>query len=384
MTTIKAVLKRGDKTVSVDFPCRENDLLEKLQQIDAESSLLPTIVIDKITMPTCFGYFEGKRLNLDELNYLAKRMDSFDEKEMSRFYEAVMHREDKSLKDLINLTFNLHKYVLIRDISSPAQVGWDYLLQTEGALPNGDRNDPKYAEVGKDIIKKGYSVFTEHGLFIYNPFAKLDEVYDGTVFPQYMWSDSLIEAEIDYKGKAEFVYLPDDEQAIRKAVERLGAESIDECAIGIESADIYDDKMLEIIEKAINTDGIYAANNLLRKFSETSPEYDKLAAMVEFTDAVHCHDIGVLLDHINDFGFIEGAETNEAVGRFFVENYDEYQVSMALEDYINYDGFGEQMAEEHEGEFISSGFVYYNGSRCLDDILAQFGEPDSTITMGGI
>ena len=95
MTTIKAVLKRGDKTVSVDFPCRENDLLEKLQQIDAESSLLPTIVIDKITMPTCFGYFEGKRINLDELNYLAKRMDSFDEKEMSRFYEAVIrHKRD--------------------------------------------------------------------------------------------------------------------------------------------------------------------------------------------------------------------------------------------------------------------------------------------------
>ena len=239
-------------------------------------------------------------------------------------------------------------------------------------------------KVGKDIIEKGYSVFTEHGLFIYNPFAKLDEVYDGTVFPQYMWSDSLIEAKIDYKGKAEFVYLPDDEQAIRKAVERLGAESIDECAIGIESADIYDDKILEIIEKAINTDGIYAANDLFRKLSEASPEYDKLAAMVEFTDAVHCHDIGVLLDHVNDFGFIEGAATNEAVGRFFVENYDEYQVSMALEDYINYDGFGEQMAEEHEGEFISSGFVYYNGSRCLDDILAQFGEPDSTITMGGM
>lgn len=67
--------------------------------------------------------------------------------------------------------------------------------------------------------------------------------------------------------------------------------------------------------------------------------FSKLAAMVEFTDAVHCHDIGVLLDHVNDFGFIEGAETNEAVGRFFVENYDEYQVSMALEDYINYTYF---------------------------------------------
>ena len=54
-----------------------------------------------------------------------------------------------------------------------------------------------------------------------------------------------------------------------------------------------------------------------------------------------------------------GFQKLAAVGRFFVENYDEYQVSMALEDYINYDGFGEQMAEEHEGEFISSGFVYY-------------------------
>ena len=56
-------------------------------------------------------------VNLDELNYLAKRMDSFFGDEETQFFEAIKLEHFTDMKDLINLTFNLDKYTLIKDVS---------------------------------------------------------------------------------------------------------------------------------------------------------------------------------------------------------------------------------------------------------------------------
>ena len=51
------------------------------------------------------------------------------------------------------------------------------MLNTEGAVPAHDEDDPKYATIGKDLIDRGLAQITERGLLIYNPFDELEEVY---------------------------------------------------------------------------------------------------------------------------------------------------------------------------------------------------------------
>lgn len=40
-----------------------------------------------------------------------------------------------------------------------------YLLTVKGCLPADDADDPKYAEFGRELIRSGKGIFTEHGLF---------------------------------------------------------------------------------------------------------------------------------------------------------------------------------------------------------------------------
>ena len=70
-----------------------------------------------ITEPKELSFLKDRLINLDELNYLAKRMDSFFGDEETQFFEAIKLEHFTDMKDLINLTFNLDKYTLIKDVS---------------------------------------------------------------------------------------------------------------------------------------------------------------------------------------------------------------------------------------------------------------------------
>lgn len=66
---------------------------------------------------------KDRLVNLDELNYLAKRMENFFGNEDFQFYKAMKLEHFTELKDLINLSFILDKYSLIQDVSNMGKIG---------------------------------------------------------------------------------------------------------------------------------------------------------------------------------------------------------------------------------------------------------------------
>lgn len=69
-----------------------------------------------------------ENVNIDELNYLMKRLDGFDSREMEKFYATAFAEETKSMADLINLSFNLHCYSLVNNFSDLNKLGKDLYL----------------------------------------------------------------------------------------------------------------------------------------------------------------------------------------------------------------------------------------------------------------
>ena len=60
---------------------------------------------------------ENLCVDLDELDYLAKRLDSFDDGEAAQFQAMASKLELFKLKDLINLTFCCQESTVITDFS---------------------------------------------------------------------------------------------------------------------------------------------------------------------------------------------------------------------------------------------------------------------------
>ncbi len=77
---IKLKIGNGAHETDIRFPISEINLYNRLFAILAVDSAgkLQPVTVTGIYWPEEFSVLEGRQVNLDEMNYLAKRMESFD------------------------------------------------------------------------------------------------------------------------------------------------------------------------------------------------------------------------------------------------------------------------------------------------------------------
>ena len=383
---IKIRIRNEGHEIDVRFPISESELFAKLGEIHAVEGrdTAQSAYVSEVYWPEEFSALKNWYVNLDELNYLARRMESFDTLEYDQFLIGITKLDSKEVKDLINLTFNLNRFTLCQDVSSYGKIGRAYVLNTEGSVPAYDANDSKYAAIGKDLIDRGLAQITAKGLLIYNPFEKLTEVYDGQTFPEYYYQSTLASAEVSYNDRTELLLLPSEELAIKKALARLGALSDQDCEIKFSLQNRDDDAWEERIEGIIRSEGLYAANKMLHSLDTGDMDWDKLTAAVELADVKSAANIAAVAEHLEEFGFLPDAKNESDIGHFLVDNVDEYGMNIEMEEYFDFSGFGEYFAGEHDGQFVGGGFIYFDSDRTLDEFLEELESEGESMDMGGM
>lgn len=370
----------------ITFPCGDNVLVEKLNSIDIKNHIPSRANVIEVIEPKDLPLKLNQIHNLDEINYLAKRMHSFDRNEMATFIESVKLDKYDMPKDLINATFNLHRYSLIQDVSDMAKVGRQYILSKQGAISESESKKMDFAAIGKEILSVGNINVTDKGLLIAIDRAENFEIYDGTTFPEYDYiGNGLLTTEINFNGKTEYVYLPDDDLSISKAVVRLGAPNLESCKCNISdiSADIGGTKAL--LDRILEREGLYAVNKVAYYINDADIDLKKLQALTEYADNEDSETVCALAKGINNFTFIEDIEDDEDVGRYFVENDSDYNVHADLEDFIKYDEFGEWLREGMEGKFVNGGYVSMkNPFTTIDYVLEKYSVGMEGISKGGM
>lgn len=100
---IKIRISNADHEIDVQFPISENELYAKLAEIHAlEGQDAPQwAVVTEVYWPEEFSVLKDHFANLDELNYLSKRMESFDTIEYEQFLIGISKLDSKEVKDLI-------------------------------------------------------------------------------------------------------------------------------------------------------------------------------------------------------------------------------------------------------------------------------------------
>ena len=206
-------------------------------------------------------------------------------------------------------------------------------------------------------------------------------------FPAYIYNQCLFVGEIEYEGQTEFVYFPDDERAIQKAFRRLGAESPENCSVILTDFCSEHNKMFDLFKTILNNEGIYKVNSLAQTVNNFVNPQDlkKLSAVLEYADVSDSESIEALAENLDTFGYAQGINDYDDLGRWWIDNHDELQLSIELEDYFDYDQFGSDIHEEYSGTFLAdenSGYVYIKYGRSLQDILDR--DEDEGLSMGGM
>lgn len=195
--------------------------------------------------------------SLDELNYLAKRLDSLNEEErlvlqaVSPKILKVGEDELVSPKDLINMTYGLDEVSIISNVGNAQQLG-QFVIENDlhtdvEAVPDDSVYLLDRTRIGQLQQQNDGGVFID-GKYIVTAEYELPEVYDGKNLPienPTSWfafkmdvtrppaSDDLGEVE----AVAETLALPVDRAEADELAKRLGMERIEDCVyLGFESS----------------------------------------------------------------------------------------------------------------------------------------------------
>ena len=122
----------------------------------------------------------GEYENLDELNYLASKLDEMDQSDYAKF-QAAMEIGDytSSLQEIINLTENLDCYEIYPNIEDYDDLGRYYIEELDVMqVPEHLQNYIDYEAYGRDVALEENGTFTDQG-YVWDTREAFREYYDG-------------------------------------------------------------------------------------------------------------------------------------------------------------------------------------------------------------
>ena len=170
----------------VKFPTTAEELKKVFERIGigAKDDFGQTYEEWFITDYDCYvdGLYDllGEYANLDELNYLASKLDDMSQDEYERFQAAMeIGNHTGSIQELINLTENLDCYDVYPDIHDHDDLGRYYIEELDAMqVPEHLRNYIDYEAYGRDIALEESGQFTDLG-YVRDTGDSFHEYYDG-------------------------------------------------------------------------------------------------------------------------------------------------------------------------------------------------------------
>ena len=360
------------------------ELLEALEIGDAVKADCQVQEIDSFF--SVLKRTEMLTVNVEELNYLAKRLDSFDTGEAAQF-QAMAHKlELFELKDLINLTFCCQQTTVITDFSDLAAIGRDHYMNLHGGSASVDElNKLNGEKTARQLIESGSGTVTPYGV-VYDNGMKLKQVYDGRSFPCYYYEPNAITVAVTAKSEPEdteyitWLYLPMAQEEIDQALQRAGIADPADVRLRLEDTQLPDevDVLLDMEQE-----NLADLNALAQAADElSSDDMKKLGAVITLAKPQNAEQIKNLVENLDLFDFSPGAHSPAEYGKYMIQQSGHFDYDENLDEFYDYEKYGLQRMGKEEGMFTDRGYIAYKGYTSLAEIMD--GSQSSRMEMGGM
>ena len=325
-------------------------------------------------------------VNVEELNYLAKRLESFDTGEAAQF-QAMAHKlELFELKDLINLTFCCQQATVITDFSDLDAVGRDHYMNLHGGSASVDELNKLDGEgTARQLIESGSGTVTPYGV-VYDNGMKLEPVYDGRLFPCYYYEPNAITVAVTSKAEPEdtehitWLYLPMIQEEIDRALLRRGITDPADVRLRLEDSQLPNEVDVLLDMERENLSDL----NALAQAADAIPSDDmkKLGAVVMLTEPKSAVQIKNLAESLDLFDFAPGAHTPQDYGKYMIRQSGRFEYDENLDAFYDYERYGTERMNEEDGIFTDRGYIAYKGYTSMEEVMN--GSQSSHMEMGGL
>ena len=375
---------------TIPFPISRDQYahcMELLAALEIGDAVKADCKVEKIdSFYTVLKRAEMLTVNVEELNYLAKRLDSFDTSEAAQF-QAMAHKlELFELKDLINLTFCCQQATVITDFSDLAAVGRDHYMNLHGGSASVDElNKLDGEETVRRLIENGGGTITPYGV-VYDNGMKLEQVYDGRFFPCYYYEPNAITVAVSSKSEPEdtnhitWLFLPMVQEEVDRALLRGGITDSEDVRLRLgdnqllNEGDVLlgmeDETLSDLNELAEATDGLSKA------------DMEKLGTVVMLAKPKSAAQIKNLAENLDLFDFAPGAHTPEEYGKYMIQKSGRFDYDENLDAFYDYEKYGTERMNAEDGMFTDRGYVAYKGFFRMEEVMN--GGQSSHMVMGGL
>ena len=361
----KAHPEYGQATVPFPIPDSEYDhTIGLLEDMGIGSPTAQDCQVDKLDSPyPVLNRLAAQNANVDELDYLAGRLDSFSEGEAEKFQAMASRLCLSDIKDFINLTFCCQQATVISDFSDLERAGKNHALTINGGMmPTSEFNRVNGQAVALDLIQSGAGIVTPYGV-VYDNGMRLEQVYDGRHFPEYHYEPCVASVALSPPGQdgRETLCLPCPDIKIARALQRLDVKDSSQCTAVLDTGDICDAVRKVFEEEFKLNEHLDALNRLARCYQGfKDDELEKFHTVFDHAWPQTPEEAAYLAENLRDFTVINGISTAGEYGQIIAERM---EVSPELAEFLDLRRLGQRQIDEEGGEFGDRGYVAYKGTQ---------------------
>lgn len=396
---MKAVLSNADHPeygqVTIPFPLAQDqydDCIELLKKLGIGDTVQRDCRVDEIrSQVPILKRLEKVAINVDELDYLAKRLDSFTDQEMAQFQGMAVKAGIFDMTDFINLTFCCQNATIITDFSSLETIGRDHIMAINGGCAPSELAQTDLRMTALKLILSKDGTVTPYGV-VYDNGMQLEQLYDGRHLPGYHYTEDMLAVGIssceepDNTSKITWLYLPCTQLQLERGMQRSGIADPAEMRFWYEDSSLPPE-VENVLE--FRRESVFELNDLASTIENLSTaDRKKLGAAVEMAEPECASQVRHLAENLDQFEFAPGAHTPAEYGRYMIQESGHFEYDPNLEEFYDYEKYGQQRMEQESGMFTDRGYVSYHGTMSLEELMmedpAEAYQEEQGFQMGGM
>ena len=364
-------------TLTVTFPIPEEryeNVIFALKKLQIGDERKQDCCIDSIHAPNCPALcrMNGTLANVDELDWLGKKLESFDQYELLQFSAAAERFGLCSADELIDLSFCASEMTVISDFGDLEKVGRKHYLTVHGAADTKELERLNGKEIAQALITGQPGTVTQFGV-VYDNGVQLEPVYNRKQLPQNWIAETCImEVEIGAKGAEtanahEWGQLPASRIKLERAMLRAGIASCGEMQILFSGS-----RFPDAVDCALDFEheSLFELNRLCQTCAYfLDADFEKLGAVCQMAKPACAANIRQLAENLDQFDFAPNVHSPEELGKYMIQQSGHYEYDENLEDFYNYGDYGVKRILQDDGVFVDRGYVSYHGTLTLDELM---------------
>lgn len=386
MSVMTATIARRDlydhdtyELVTLDLPASKGQIEDALHQARCYNNA-DFVVFDAMSNMECFADLMPLHPKLDELNFLAKRLEVMTDEDRLGFEVLIKAEKAKpDLARLINMTYNTENVQVISNVKNDAELGHfyfdhDFVAELE-KLPEGAERFLDFSKIGKEW-REG-----ENGVFIGNSYGfnmdgELEIIYDGINLPggapqgDYVFKLELAKGSFEPENaKRVLLDLPSYLDEIDNALTKLGIKSIDECVLTS-----YDSRLPILSEKFGFAEDIHKINTLAQLLDEL-PDGQSLAKFKAAFQFTNCTDIDFAIDiakNLDCFDLDTDTALPQEYGKAYLQSLGVDIKAQAFR-YFDFGDYGDERLKSDNAWMSPYGVIKRNDNEFVQSITVQNG-----------